>query len=86
MQLKPTIIPKWTKDNNTSHKSSSLPFRQDGISCPVGTVIVKRIILEDLIQAQRLKSLGFNYPGQISSKDKKIDLTGHHVRSISYYT
>ncbi|CAH8275617.1 unnamed protein product [Arabidopsis lyrata] len=84
IKLKPTIIPKWTKDNNTSHKSSSLPFRQDGISCPVGTVIVKRIILEDLIQAQRLKSLGFNYPGQISSKDKKIDLTGHHFATISY--
>ncbi|KAL9287846.1 putative neprosin [Arabidopsis thaliana] len=84
IKLKPTTIPKWTKDNNASHKTSSLPFRQDDISCPVGTVIVKRIILEDLIQAQRLKSLGFNYPGQVSAKDKKIDLTGHHFATISY--
>ncbi|CAB79294.1 putative protein [Arabidopsis thaliana] len=84
IKLKPTTIPKWTKDNNASHKTSSLPFRQDDISCPVGTVIVKRIILEDLIRAQRLQSLRFNYPGQVSAKDKKIDLTGHHFATISY--
>ncbi|KAG7541777.1 Neprosin [Arabidopsis thaliana x Arabidopsis arenosa] len=84
LKLKPTTIPKWTKDNNTSHRPNSLPFRQADISCPVGTVIVKRIILEDLIQAQRLKSLGFNYPSPVSSKDKKIDLTGHHFATISY--
>lgn len=75
MQLKPTPIPKWTRDNNTSQKFSSLPFRQDDISCPAGTIIVKRATVEDLIQDQVLRSLK-----QVSSKDNKIDITGHHVR------
>ncbi|XP_010425917.1 PREDICTED: uncharacterized protein LOC104710952 [Camelina sativa] len=60
IQLKPTSIPKWTRDNNTSEKSSSLPFRQedDNIRCPLGTVIIKRTTLEDLIQIHLLKLLG----------------------------
>ncbi|ESQ55013.1 hypothetical protein EUTSA_v10027511mg [Eutrema salsugineum] len=61
-QLKPTTIPKWTRDNTTSKRSSSLPFPQDGITCPVGTVIVKRTTLEELKQTQRLKSVGFYRP------------------------
>ncbi|EOA18734.1 hypothetical protein CARUB_v10007316mg [Capsella rubella] len=79
IKLKPTRIPKWTKYNNTSHKPRSLPFGQDDIKCPVGTVIVKRITLEDLIQAQHLKSLR-----QVSSMNKKIDLTGHHFATVKY--
>ncbi|XP_024004632.1 uncharacterized protein LOC18030931 isoform X2 [Eutrema salsugineum] len=62
IQLKPTTIPKWTRDNTTSKRSSSLPFPQDGITCPVGTVIVKRTTLEELKQTQRLKSVGFYRP------------------------
>jgi len=81
MQLKPTIIPKWTRDKNTQ-KSSSLPFRQDeDISCPHGTVIIKRTTLEDLIQIQRLKYLGVKYT---TSKDKDfLNMTGRHVRKAS---
>ncbi|CAA7037160.1 unnamed protein product [Microthlaspi erraticum] len=75
IQLKPTSIPKWTSDNTTSKRSSSsLPFGQDDITCPLGTVIVKRTTLEELIPLQRLKSVGFFYP---SSKNKNADSTNH---------
>ncbi|EOA32847.1 hypothetical protein CARUB_v10016162mg [Capsella rubella] len=83
IQLKPTSIPKWTRDNNTSPKSSSLPFRQDDdISCPLGTVVIKRATLEDLIQMQRLKSLGFKYP---FSKDMDSLGTNRHHFAIAQY-
>ncbi|KAL1200976.1 Protein neprosin [Cardamine amara subsp. amara] len=83
IQLKPTYIPKWTSDNTTSQKSSSLPFQQNAnISCPLGTVIIKRTTLEDLIQIQHLKTLGFNYR---TSKDKRFDITGHHYALAEYY-
>ncbi|AEC06974.1 NEP-interacting protein, putative (DUF239) [Arabidopsis thaliana] len=83
IQLKPTIIPKWTRDKNTQ-KSSSLPFRQDeDISCPHGTVIIKRTTLEDLIQIQRLKYLGVKYT---TSKDKDfLNMTGRHFAIAEYY-
>jgi len=78
--LKPTTIPKWTiNNNNNSEKGGSFPFRRDGISCPLGTVIVKRTTLEDLIQAQSLKSMGFKSSRYVSSKSKNIDLSGYHV-------
>lgn len=80
MQLKPTTIPKWTRDNNTSQKSTSLPFRQEeDIICPPGTVIIKRTTLEDLIQFQRLESLGL----KPTSKDRNDDPPGHYVSIIS---
>lgn len=80
MQLRPSTLPNWTKNNNnSSQKHGSLPFRQDGISCPVGTVIVKRTTAEDLIQAQRLNIMGFKHSRYVSSKSKNIDLTGFHV-------
>ncbi|VVB01398.1 unnamed protein product [Arabis nemorensis] len=82
MQLKPTHIPKWTRDNNTIQKSTSLPFRQENISCPFGTVMVKRTTLEELIQTQYLKSLGFNNP--TSKNHKNIDMTGHHFAVAEY--
>ncbi|EFH62255.1 hypothetical protein ARALYDRAFT_319549 [Arabidopsis lyrata subsp. lyrata] len=84
IQLKPTIIPKWTRDNNTSQKSSSLPFRQaDDISCPLGTVIIKRTTLEDLIQFQRLKSLGFKYPAPQDGNCPGMNR--HHFAIAQYY-
>ncbi|CAN8324363.1 unnamed protein product [Cochlearia groenlandica] len=86
IQLKPTTLPKWTKDNNkTSQDSiSSMPFLQvDDITCPKGTVIIKRATLEDLIQAQRLKRpLGPKYA--TSSTNKYGDLTGHHYAIVEY--
>lgn len=83
MQLKPTTIPKWTRDKITSQKSSSLPFRQDDdISCPLGTVIIKRTTLEELIQFQRMKSLGFKYT--TSEDNNVLNMTGRHVRNTSY--
>ncbi|VVB11955.1 unnamed protein product [Arabis nemorensis] len=81
IQLKPTTIPKWTRDNNTFQKSTSLPFRQENLSCPFGTVIVKRTTLEDLIQTQHLKSLGLSNP---NSKDRNIDTTGYHFAVAEY--
>lgn len=80
MQLNPTTIPKWTRDNNTSQESTSLPFQQEeDIICPPGTVIIKRITLEDLIQFQRLESLRF----KPTSKDRNDDPPGHYVSIIS---
>ncbi|XP_010467932.1 PREDICTED: uncharacterized protein LOC104747921 [Camelina sativa] len=82
IQLKPTSIPRWTRDNNTSQKSSSLPFRQeDDRRCPLGTVIIKRTTLEDLREIHLLKPLGFKYP-----KDKNLlDMTGRHFAIAEYY-
>ncbi|XP_024004630.1 uncharacterized protein LOC18030932 [Eutrema salsugineum] len=87
IQLRPTTIPKWTINNNISQKSDFLPFGQDGISCPLGTVVVKRTTMEDLTQAQRLKSTGFKHSRYVSSKGKNIDLTGFHfaVGEYRYY-
>ncbi|KAL0659615.1 hypothetical protein Bca4012_080200 [Brassica carinata] len=82
VQLKPTTIPKWTRDNNTSQKSTSLPFRQEeDIICPPGTVIIKRTTLEDLIQFQRLESLGL----KPTSKDRNDDPPGHYTAVAQYY-
>ncbi|XP_020873527.1 uncharacterized protein LOC110226370 [Arabidopsis lyrata subsp. lyrata] len=85
IQLRPTTIPKWTiSNNNNSEKGGSLPFRQDGISCPLGTVIVKRTTLEDLIQARSLKSMGFKSSRYVSSNGKNIDLSGYHFAVAQY--
>ncbi|CAH2078185.1 unnamed protein product [Thlaspi arvense] len=85
IQLRPTTIPKWTINNhNNSQKGGSLPFLQDGISCPNGTVAVKRTTHEDLIQDQRLKSMGFNYAKYVSSESRNIDLTGFHFAVGEY--
>ncbi|KAG2245168.1 hypothetical protein Bca52824_093018 [Brassica carinata] len=82
IQLKPTTIPKWTRDNDTSQQSTSLPFRQEeDIICPPGTVIIKRTTLEDLIQFQRLESLGF----KPTSKDRNDDPPGHYTAVAQYY-
>ncbi|KAF8085875.1 hypothetical protein N665_0643s0004 [Sinapis alba] len=84
IQLRPTNIPKWTINNITSKNGSSMQFRQGGISCPFGTVIVKRTTHEDLILSQRLKSMGSKYSTYVSSKDKNINLTGFHFAMAEY--
>lgn len=88
MQLRPRNIPKWTVNNSTSKNGGSMPFRQDDISCPFGTVVVKRTTHEDLILSQRLKSTGSKYLTYVTSKDKNIDLTGFHVLNANtfFYT
>ncbi|CAL9223702.1 unnamed protein product [Arabidopsis halleri] len=86
IQLKPTTIPKWTRDKNTYQKSSSLPFRQDDdISCPLGTVIIKRTTLEELIQFQRMKSLGFKYTTSKDNIHNILNMTGRHFAIAEYY-
>jgi len=65
MQLKPTTVPEWITGNNISGSFSLL---QEGISCPNGTVIVKRTTMEDLMHAQRLKSMGFDGPRPFLTK------------------
>ncbi|EOA16770.1 hypothetical protein CARUB_v10004983mg, partial [Capsella rubella] len=82
IQLRPTTIPKGTKTNNQN--GGSLPFRHDWISCPQGSVIVKRTTLEDLIQAQSLKSMGLKSSSYVSSKEKNIDLSGFHFAVVQY--
>ncbi|XP_009137348.1 uncharacterized protein LOC103861393 isoform X2 [Brassica rapa] len=84
IQLRPGNIPKWTINNSSSKNGGSTPFRQDGISCPFGTVIVKRTTHEDLILSQRLKSTGSKYSTYVTSKDKNIDLTGFHFAMADY--
>ncbi|KAJ0239591.1 hypothetical protein HA466_0232030 [Hirschfeldia incana] len=85
IQLMPTAIPKWNINNNKNSKNGdSVPFRQDGISCPSGTVVVKRTTQEDLIQAQRLKSMGSEYSRHISPEGKNIELTGFHFAVAEY--
>ncbi|XP_023638831.1 uncharacterized protein LOC17885811 [Capsella rubella] len=79
IQLKPTTIPKWIIHNNNSQNSSSLPYQQDDINCPIGTIIVKRVTIEDLIQAQRLKSLR-----QFSSNNKNMYLRDHFFATVWY--
>lgn len=79
VQLRPTNTSKWAINSNNSKNGGSVPFGQDGIRCPLGTVVVKRITYEDVIQAHRLKSMGSKYSRYVSSKGNNIDLTGYHV-------
>ncbi|WZY69306.1 hypothetical protein YC2023_001546 [Brassica napus] len=78
VQLRPTNTSKWAINNNNSKNGGFVAFGQDGIRCPLGTVIVKRITHEDVIQAHRLKSMGSKYSRYVSSKGNNIDLTGYH--------
>ncbi|XP_019057173.1 PREDICTED: uncharacterized protein LOC104806411 isoform X2 [Tarenaya hassleriana] len=85
VQMRPATIPEWiTDNNNTSQKSGFLKFLQGGISCPNGTVIVKRTTMQDLIHAKCLKSMGLNYPRYVPSKGKNIDVAGHHFAVTEY--
>ena len=84
MQLKPTSVPKWpiTYDNK-GQKVGPMQLQLKGISCPHGTVIVKRTTIQDLINSQHLKSIGFNIPRHVLSQGSNIDLSGHHVRILN---
>lgn len=77
MQLKPTTVPEWITYKNISQKVSPLELLKKGISCPDGTVIVKRTTMQDLLQAQHLKSVGFNSPRY------KLP-AGHRVRALTF--
>lgn len=84
MQTKPTKVPEWITSNNISQKVAPLQLLQKGISCPHGTVIVKRTTIQDLIHLQRLKSIGFNSPRHVITEGNNIDLTGHHVITLTW--
>ncbi|KAJ0263437.1 hypothetical protein HA466_0037930 [Hirschfeldia incana] len=84
IQLRPTNIPEWTRNNSSRKNGGSMPFRQNGISCPSGTVIVKRTTQEDLILSKLLKSMGSKYSTYVSSKDKNLNLTGYHFAMAVY--
>ncbi|KAL0873504.1 hypothetical protein Bca101_023209 [Brassica carinata] len=77
VQLRPNTS-KWAINYNNSNNGDSVPFGQDGIRCPLGTVVVKRITHEDVIQTHRLKSMGSKYSRYVSSKSNNVDLTGYH--------
>ncbi|XP_010445173.1 PREDICTED: uncharacterized protein LOC104727800 [Camelina sativa] len=84
VQLKPTSVPEWISSNKTSQKIDPLQLLPKGIRCPHGTVIVKRTTLQDLIHAQRLKSIGFNSPRDVLTEGNDIDYTGHHFATLEY--
>ncbi|XP_023638826.1 uncharacterized protein LOC111830586 [Capsella rubella] len=87
IQLKPTTIPIWIIRNNKSQNSTSLPYQQDDISCPIGTIIVKRVTIEDLIQAQRLKSLriaSISYEGNNHGAKGNINIRSPNVSHHQY--
>ncbi|CAN8325670.1 unnamed protein product [Cochlearia groenlandica] len=84
IQLRPTSTPKWTINNNRTKKDGSMPFQKDEISCPHGTVVVKRTTLEDLTISQHLKSSGLKHARYVSSMDKNVDLTGYHFAMGTY--
>lgn len=82
MQMKPTSVPKWNTSNNNSQKVDPLQLLPRGISCPDGTAIVKRTTVQDLLNVQHLKSIGFNRHRHGHTEGNDIDLTGHHVRTL----
>ncbi|KAG7546477.1 Neprosin [Arabidopsis suecica] len=73
VQLKPTTVPECITGNNTSGRFG---LQQEGISCPDGTVIVKRTTMQDLMHAQRLKSMGFDGPRPFLTERNNTDLNG----------
>ncbi|KAG7617034.1 Neprosin activation peptide [Arabidopsis thaliana x Arabidopsis arenosa] len=85
VKLKPTSVPKWpiTYDNK-GQKVGPMQLQLKGISCPHGTVIVKRTTIQDLINSQHLKSIGFNIPRHVLSQGSNIDLSGHHFATADY--
>lgn len=83
MQLKPTNVPEWITSNNSSSKVDPLLLLPDGINCPDGTVVVKRTTMQDLIHAQRLKSMGFNGPRHfLTQRDNTVGTGHYYVRTI----
>ncbi|KAF8102883.1 hypothetical protein N665_0190s0004 [Sinapis alba] len=85
VQLKPTTAPEWITSNNISSKVDPLLLLPDGINCPDGTVIVKRTTMQDLVHAQRLKSMGFNGPRHFLTERNNTDGTGqYYVAAVNY--
>ncbi|KAF8085874.1 hypothetical protein N665_0643s0003 [Sinapis alba] len=84
VQVKPTSVPKWITSKNISQKVDPLQLLPRGISCPDGTVIVKRTTMQDLLNVQHLKSIGFNSYRHIHTEGNDIDLTGHHFATADY--
>jgi len=80
MQLRPTTVPEYITGNNISESFSLL---QEGISCPDGTVIVKRTTMQDLMHAQRLKSMGFEGPRPFLTETNNMNFNGKfYVRTL----
>ncbi|KAG7546478.1 Neprosin [Arabidopsis suecica] len=82
VQLKPTTVPKWITGNNGS---GSFDLLQEGISCPDGTVIVKRTTMQDLMHAQRLKSMGFDGPRPFLKESNNTNLNGKFYFATADY-
>ncbi|CAN8274147.1 unnamed protein product [Cochlearia groenlandica] len=85
VQLEPTTLPEWITNNNISDKADPLQFLQEDITCPDGTVIVKRTTMQELINAQRLRSAGFNGPKHFITERNNNDVTGkYYAASVEY--
>ncbi|KAG2240415.1 hypothetical protein Bca52824_090733 [Brassica carinata] len=81
VQLKPKNVPEWITSNNISWEADPLQYLQEEINCPDGTVIVKRTTMQDLMHAQRLKSIGFSGPRNFLTERNNTDVTGPHYFS-----
>ena len=79
--MKPKFIPRGNK-YNASRIDASLKLVPRNISCPQGSVPIKRATKEDLILANYVKPVGFNHPHGFSQLSTSIDPQGHHVRKI----
>lgn len=77
--MKPKTIPKGLKDEASTADSFS-KYMPNNISCPQGSVPIRRTTKEELIIAKYLKSLGNNYPTDSHySFTSTIDRPGYHV-------
>ncbi|CAF2149336.1 unnamed protein product [Brassica napus] len=85
VQLKPKNVPEGIISNNISWKADPLQYLQEGINCPDGTVIVKSTTMQDLMHAQRLKSIGFSGPRNFLTERNNTDVTGpHYAATVNF--
>ncbi|RID78523.1 hypothetical protein BRARA_A01339 [Brassica rapa] len=85
VQLKPKNVPEGIISNNISWKADPLQYLQEGINCPDGTVIVKSTTMQDLMHAQRLKSIGFSGPRNFLIERNNTDVTGpHYAATVNF--
>ncbi|KAL0727215.1 hypothetical protein Bca4012_023308 [Brassica carinata] len=85
VQLKPKNVPEWITSNNISWEADPLQYLQEEINCPDGTVIVKRTTMQDLMHAQRLKSIGFSGPRNFLTERNNTDVTGpHYAATVNF--
>ncbi|KAH7513917.1 hypothetical protein FEM48_Zijuj11G0033700 [Ziziphus jujuba var. spinosa] len=84
IQMKPTTIPKGIRNHESETTYKSLQYMLGNISCPQGSVPIKRATRKDLIMARHIKSIGFNHPTNTNASTSGIDEGGHHYAGVAY--